>query len=110
MNYPMEKYRFIHTGNKTIAISTYAGKTVRGIAKCDPRDEHNQSLGDSIAALRCAKKVANLRYKRAKKKAFEANKAMMQAQNYFEAMSKYMRDAETAVRDVDKALNTLLAH
>lgn len=31
------RYRFYVTDNKVICVSSYAGKTVRGVAKCDPQ-------------------------------------------------------------------------
>lgn len=37
--YPIEKYRYYTNGRRVIAVSTYAGKTVRGVATCDPGDE-----------------------------------------------------------------------
>lgn len=36
--YPIEKYRYYTNGQRVIAVSTYAGKTVRGVAACDPND------------------------------------------------------------------------
>ena len=36
MMYPTEKYRYYTNGRRVIAVSTYAGKTVRGVATCDP--------------------------------------------------------------------------
>ena len=60
------KYKFVVTGNKVIAISSYAGKTVKGIAKCHPNDEFNEEIGKNLAAARCNRKIAEKRYKRAK--------------------------------------------
>ena len=46
MNYSLDKYKFYEyndpKGKKTVsAVSTYAGRTVKGYAKCDPRDNFN---------------------------------------------------------------------
>ena len=35
-NFPLEKYRYYVDGNRVIAVSTYCGKTVRGVAVCHP--------------------------------------------------------------------------
>ena len=43
--YPFEKYRYYTAGNKIIAVSTYAGKTVRGIAKCAEGDTFDIEKG-----------------------------------------------------------------
>ena len=72
--YPIEKYKFYTTKTKdgrmkTIATSTYAGKTVRGVAICDHEDTYNEEVGKKIAAARCAVKVAEKRYFRAASKA-----------------------------------------
>ena len=38
------KYKvFTNSKNEIIAVSTYAGKTVKGVAKCDPRDSFDKS-------------------------------------------------------------------
>lgn len=34
MRFPFDKYKYYHNGNQVIAVSTFAGKTVKGIAKC----------------------------------------------------------------------------
>ena len=38
MKFDENKYKYYTAGNKVIAVSTYAGKTVKGVAKCDPKD------------------------------------------------------------------------
>ena len=47
------KYRFAYAPNKVIAITTYAGKTVRGIAKCSPDDSFSKEKGEELAVARC---------------------------------------------------------
>ena len=51
------------TVKKVIAISTYAGKPVRGVAICSVHDEFDLEKGKKLAAARCNAKVAKLRYK-----------------------------------------------
>ena len=36
--YPIEKYKFYTNGSRVIAVSSYAGKTVRGVAVCHAGD------------------------------------------------------------------------
>lgn len=107
--YPIEKYRFIQTGNKTIAISTYAGKTVRGTAKCDPHDTVDAELGKTIAALRCAKKIAKRRVARANKKVSEAEHMLEMAKRRYDAMVNYAADADMAESYIDGELKKLLS-
>jgi len=63
--FPIEKYKFVVAGNKIVAISTYAGKIVRGVAKCDPNDVFNLEEGKKLAAARCDEKVNSRRLRRA---------------------------------------------
>ena len=94
MSYSLDRYRYYKgKNNKIVAVSSYAGKTVRGTAKCDPRDEYNESFGKKLEALRCNLKVATLREARAKKMVIEAQKQLTAAQNRYNKMSKYFTDA-----------------
>ena len=92
--FPLDKYRYYKgKNNKIVAVSSYAGKTVKGIAKCDPRDEYNEESGKKLAALRCNLKVATLREARAKKMMLEAQERLRAAQNRYDKMSKYFTDS-----------------
>lgn len=59
-DYPFDKYKFyVNVKERTVyAISTYAGKTVRGVAKCAPEDKFDIEYGKRLAAARCNLKVA----------------------------------------------------
>lgn len=89
-------YHYYSTSNQVIAVSTYAGKTVRGVAKCDPRDEFNLEKGKELATRRCAVKIAEKRMKRAFKKNDEAAMALAKATSHFEKMYEYEQDAVAA--------------
>lgn len=92
--YPISKYKFVTTpDNKTIAISTYAGKTVKGVAKIDPRDTFNSEFGKELAAARCALKVAKKRKARADKCVAKAYAEMSKAYRMVEKMKAYQEDA-----------------
>ena len=44
-----KRYKYVRDGGNTvIAISTYAGKTVKGIAKCDPNDNFSYDYENGI--------------------------------------------------------------
>ena len=98
MNYPFDKYRFVHTmtkksEHKVAALSTYAGKTVRGVAICSAEDSFSLDKGKELAAARCALKIARKRVKRAEQKYLEARKATHQANTYLAKIEAYLRDA-----------------
>ena len=61
-------YKIYHHDNEVIAVSTFAKRMVRGVAKCDPRDEFDHKKGEALAIARCDLKVAEKRMKRADKK------------------------------------------
>lgn len=98
-DYPFEKYRFITSGNKVIALSTYAGKVVRGIAKCAPGDEFDIEKGKKIAAARCATKIAHKRVCRAAQKVEEAEIAFAKAQKFKNDMLLYLNESTRAITD-----------
>ena len=93
MNYPLEKYKFAQTGNKVIAISTYAGRTVKGVAKCDPRDNFSVEDGKRLAAARCNMKVTAKRAKNAERCLADAKTYVKEAEAYLRKMTAYFNDA-----------------
>ena len=114
MEYSLDKYKYFvptkadGTPYKVVAVSTYAGRFVKGIAKCDPKDTPSIEKGKQIAAARCNLKVAEKRAKRANKKYTEAIKFYEQAQNYLDKMINYITDAKIAVDDAHAELKELL--
>ena len=93
MEYPLEKYKYFIHGNQVVAVSTYAGKTVRGVANCHPSDTYDLNLGKELAAARCNDKIANKRLKRADRRVKEAYQALADAQRHYEEMRRYRDDA-----------------
>lgn len=109
--YPIEKYQFYTTKNKVVAVSTYAGRNVRGIAKCDPRDEFDVEAGKKLAAARCAARVAEKRKARAQREFEKARDNYLKAQERFEKMNTYWYDSKMAAisanAEVSKLLDTM---
>lgn len=101
-------YQFVHLGDIVIAITTYAGKTVKGYAKCHVDDTFDPAFGEQLAMARCNKKVAKRRAARANKKFKEAMDTLARAQAYANKMAAYMSDSNKAVVDADEELNRLL--
>lgn len=116
-NFPQDKYSF-YTATKVdgepyrvIAVSTYAGRRVRGVAKCAPDDTFDMEKGKALAAARCAVKVAHKRLDRANRKWNEADKQVRESKRHLEDMTRYYDDsvyalqkAEAAVEEIEKSL------
>ena len=108
--FPISKYNFYVTpDNKTIAVSTYAGKTVKGVAKTDPRDTYDAEFGRELAAARCAMKVAKKRKARADKLVTKAYREFNTAYKYVEKMRKYNEDAQNEFAEAKAILSKLEA-
>lgn len=63
--YPIEKYRFVVLPEKrmVIALTSYRGKTVKGVAICSEHDEWDEEVGKRIASARAGVNVARRRLK-----------------------------------------------
>ena len=116
MRFDLSKYKFAFfkdgNGKTTIsARSTYAGKTVKGYAKCDPRDSYNVEFGKALAAARCNAKIAEKRVARAQRQVAKAARMVKDAQAYEAKMNAYLSDsiieadnAESHVADLLKEM------
>lgn len=90
-----DRYRFYKSSdNVIVAVSTFAGKTVRGVAKCAPNDTFNEERGKRLAAARCGVKISEKRLKRAEKKYNEAVAAYEKAFIHMKEMEYYLSGAE----------------
>ena len=106
--FPLDKYRFyIQLPNIVIAVSTYAGETITGVAKCAPEDEFSLEKGKDLAAARCNLKVAKKRYKRAQKKTYDATSAITQAIGEYTKNKDYLDDSFDALMDARHELKSL---
>ena len=106
--YPIERYKYYTNGNKVIAVSTYAGRTVSGKAICDPEAKFDLEKVKLLAAYRCAAKIAGKRLDRACNKMDEACDLVEAAESYRKAMSQYVTDASVEFREANENLENLL--
>ena len=104
----MSRYRFYVTNNKVICVSSYMGRTVRGVAKCSPNDTFNKEFGMKLAQARCDYKVAVKRYERALQKSDEADAAVDAAQEYADKMADYYWAAQDYVDETVSTIEALL--
>ena len=88
------RYQFF-TNNKDIVIctSTYAGKTVKGIAKCSPEDEFDYEFGCNLALARCDAKIAEKKIKNANRWLAAALENSFEAHMEIDEAQKYMSEA-----------------
>ena len=103
------KYIYNITDNKVVCVSHYAGKAVRGIAKCDPSDEFVEEKGIELSQARCDQKIASKRVNRAKMKVAEAEAMLEAAQKHLEHMRCYFTESVAELHDVEAHLATLEA-
>ena len=82
------KYYYLPDGT-TIALSHFAGKTVKGVAYLKPGDVYNKQTGEKIAAAKCNEKIAGLRYNRATRMHKEAVDAFYAAARVLSNMEDY---------------------
>ena len=112
MSIDMSKYTFVtHTRKdgrvEIIAFSTFGGKSVRGKAICAEGDTFDEEKGKLLAAARCNEKIAVKRYKRAKRKIAEAEKAVADATKFYDNMRHYRDDAYHAMIQAGSFKNKL---
>lgn len=101
------RYRFYVTDNKVICVSSYGGKAVRGVAKCDPKDIFNLEDGKKLAQARCDYKIAKKRVLRARAKHAEATKALGDAREYQDKMQSYYDESFKDFVRLDEELKAL---
>lgn len=103
------KYKYYSGKNEVVAVSTYAGKTVRGVAKCHVDDEFDLAKGQKLAAVRCHEKIAKKRLRRAERKIKEAYKQVTEAVSYYNRMADYRKDAEDDLQFAQGEVTALLS-
>ena len=114
MRFDLSKYKFAffkdENGKTTIsARSTYAGRTVKGYAKCDPRDSYDVETGKELAAARCNSKIANKRMARAQKQVAKAAQMVKDAQAYEARMKAYLSDSIVEADNAEAHVADLLS-
>ena len=118
--YPIEKYQFKTyeqknedgtTSTVVIAISTYAGKIVKGVAKCMSGDKFDIETGKRLAAARCNLKVCDKKVNRVGEKFANARKVLDDAEKCCDEMKQYYKDvyneyfmAEKKLSDIESEL------
>ena len=107
-----KRYKYVMYRDKRnikciVCISHYAGKPVRGIAKCSPEDQYDEAYGKYLAKVRCDQKVAEKRVQRATMKFTKAQQCRRQAQQEEDRMFIYLNEAKIALQDSTRLLKVL---
>ena len=103
------KYRHYTDGvSKVVATSTYAGKTVRGVAKCSEHDEFDMNAGIQLAEARCNARIAEKRYANAQKQHEIALEALAKAQKRVDEMKAYVVDSQVAVLQANQMVTDVM--
>ena len=98
------KYKIDEEKRTVVAMSTFAGKTVVGVARCAPADVFDIETGKKIAAARCSVKIAEKRMKRAEDCYSWAKECVEYWTERLEAMTKYDNDSVEAYKNAVAAL------
>ena len=105
----MTKYSFYTDGKtKVIAVSTYAGKAVRGVAKCDINDTFSFEKGKELAAARCNEKIAKKRLARAQNANMEILVEYARLMKKFQKVVNYKDDSQVAVTEAQNLVVSIL--
>lgn len=94
-----------------IAVSSYAGHTVRGKAKCHPEDNYNEELGRELAASRCNAKIADKRYSNLLRQYIKAKQekdaAVVKFADYANRLNEARMSCNAAHANLDELLNSI---
>ena len=105
----MTKYNFYTDGKtKVVAVSTYAGKVVRGVAKCDVNDTFSLEKGKELAAARCNEKIAKKRFIRAQNANIDVLLEYGRLMKKFEKAVSYKEDSQVALTEAQNLVASIL--
>lgn len=74
---------------KIIVATTYCGKIVRGVAKCNPLDNYDYDFGVRLATARCDAKIALKREAKARERLALAQEACMKVLEEYHKAVEY---------------------
>lgn len=101
-------YKFYYSNNKVICVSSFAGRTIRGVAKCSPNDTFNKETGEKLAQARCDLKVAEARFKYAERMIDQASEMQRRADDEYYFACNYYDTADTKLADAYDTLDEIL--
>ncbi len=113
MRFSLDKYKFAffkdENGKMTVsARSTYAGKTVKGYAKCDPRDNYDVEAGKELAAARCNATVIAKKQKTAHERLMFASDVLIEAEEFYKFSQNKVRDLVDELAEAEDEVANIL--
>jgi hypothetical protein len=105
----MPNYKFYSTDNKIIATSSFAGKTVKGVAKCDPVDTFSVESGEELAAARCNSKISAKRVKYLRGKLASACDELARVKAEVEQLTALYNEAVVSYSNSEAEITEILA-
>lgn len=109
-DFPIERYKFhIDPGaGVVVALSTFAGKQYRGVARCSKDDHFDEEYGKRLAAARCGLRIARARTEAATGNYYLSQLWAEQANEICQNDWVYLREAEAVEAKAFKALAELI--
>ena len=103
------RYRY-YTNNKNIVIceSSFAGKKVRGMAKCSPADEFEINYGMLLAKARVDYKIAEMRVKKSRIRMEAAIDAHDKTEVECVRAGNYCSDSFKEFKTAEETLNSIM--
>ena len=104
----MYKFYIDEKNRKVIAVTRYAGRKVRAVAKCAPEDEFNIEIGTKLAIARCEWKVAKIKLRNAGSCYMKAAKAADEAALRLSKMKDYYMDSVDQLDEAGAAMQAVI--
>lgn len=91
-----------------MALTTFAGKTVKAKAVCLPTDEYNEEFGDAVAVARLKIRLWQLRAEKASKRIASAYQELAIANSHVSTSTVSLMEAQKEQIETEKFLEALL--
>ena len=102
------KYHVDEENGVVVALSTFAKRHVRGVARCDPKDTFNVETGKKLAGARCNVKVAEKRVERATQCVAELTEVVAFFEAALENAHTYLEKSTSEYATAEAALTKLV--
>ena len=106
----MARYNIYEDGKgKVIVVSHYAGRSVKGIAKCSPHDTYDQAAGVELARARCDLKIAEKKLENAQFKRAALEQILSDVMEAVNEIRMYTEECEQGLLQAKENLDKQLA-
>ena len=110
----LNRYKFYHYvdkdgSNVVVAVSSHAGRTVKGYARCTPEDNFDLEVGKKLAAARCNEKVLIKKLNSTVDKLSDVEFVISDLMTYRDEINERLFTINTALTEARGEVNDLLA-